>query len=370
MSHFIKELSAFAQAADLIDNESCDTAFNGINTYFNERFNAGFWELLRPQKNRDSEINLSIIRGSCNLTEKGTEFAPGLVYDRDGRPAGQSAYCYLMGKPMWITSSSEQRLLGASDYQNEWNEIGDIPAYKEFSGNTCETKTSILVPFDIEAERFVLNIESSELFIYTNAIGRELQQLCGALSNILAKNSLYNKDIKGSKEVTRKLEILAGEEIPYGPIPVFIASSGRAEDDVMGAMQTVLDSYGDAFKIEFWRTDETSGDVRQAILKNLHLSRLGLCYLSEPASQEGKYQYQDNPNVLFESGFLHASTFSGPGHAAAWIPIREASSPKAPFDISGERLIVIERDRKSKLNREAFFRDLKARLDKILESLE
>ena len=60
-------------------------------------------------------------------------------------------------------------------------------------------------------------------------------------------------------------------------------------------------------------------------------------------------RYDDNANVVFEAGMLHARTLVSSdtegGEPAGWIPVREKASPDPPFDFAAERILVVPRTR-------------------------
>ncbi len=361
MSRFVEEFSAFAKAVDFIDNDVLSDIKKNIETYFKNRFGAEFWELLLPVQNRYNQSELKMEWATDGMT-----CSSSLIYNQEEILSGQSAYCYMKGKPMWVTTGDSKLLYNTNNYQDHWNNQKEIPQYKEFQANTCKTKTSILIPFEIHSNRAVLNIETNQVLSFTANIGKELETLCNAISDIFIKNYTYNRDIKGTKEINSQLRDLSSIEVKYGPIPLFLASSDRAKDDVIATIRSIISEYGDKFKLLFWKSSEESGDINRQIIKELHSSKLSICYLSEPSKENNKYN--DNPNVVFETGFLQACTYSEAGNSSAWIPIREKRSPPPPFDLRGERIVYVERNDDFKLNTEALKQTLRERIEKILES--
>jgi hypothetical protein len=95
------------------------------------------------------------------------------------------------------------------------------------------------------------------------------------------------------------------------------------------------------------------------------------CVISqnEPATapDDTKHKFRDNPNVVFEAGMLQALTNSPNVEPTGWIPVREKSSPDAPFDFAAERILTVDRLRDGKLNEDSFQERLKGRIDSLLE---
>jgi hypothetical protein len=80
--------------------------------------------------------------------------------------------------------------------------------------------------------------------------------------------------------------------------------------------------------------------------------------LSECADNPGPEElpYRDNPNVLFEAGMLQALTNAPSAEPVGWIPVREdvRFSGPPPFDVAGERLVVVPRSNPGSFNEDSF----------------
>lgn len=81
---------------------------------------------------------------------------------------------------------------------------------------------------------------------------------------------------------------------------------------------------------------------------------------------DGDFAYADNPNVIFEAGMLHALINSPDAPPSGWIPVREKDAPPAPFDFANERIELVPRDERGKIEEDQFRRRIRRRVDDLL----
>ncbi len=150
---------------------------------------------------------------------------------------------------------------------------------------------------------------------------------------------------------------------------MFIATSGRADRRVTGEIKKVLDKFSDQVDFVHWEKISRSGNVTKQIVEEISRSKFGLCYFSEPttAPDDPAHKFRDNPNVVFEAGMLQALTNSPNAEPTGWIPVREKSSPDAPFDFAAERILTVDRLHDGELNEDAFQERLEDRVASLLE---
>jgi predicted nucleotide-binding protein len=145
---------------------------------------------------------------------------------------------------------------------------------------------------------------------------------------------------------------------------IFLASSLRADCNVIAKIREILNRYNNKFAIVFWQSINETGDINEQLVSVIESCDLGICYLSEPNDSDNEeYKYKDNPNVLFEAGMFHS--LCNLDKTKSWIPIRERSSPRAPFDFLTQRMIVINRLDNDTLNQE----DLESQLIRMIENV-
>ncbi|HEU4397498.1 MAG TPA: hypothetical protein VFU54_06640, partial [Actinomycetota bacterium] len=95
-------------------------------------------------------------------------------------------------------------------------------------------------------------------------------------------------------------------------------------------------------------------------------SRYGICYFSEPAPPGAEHGYVDNPNVIFEAGMLHALINAPDAPPSGWIPVREESSPPAPFDFADQRIEKVPRDQDGQVVEERLRAQMQRRIVALL----
>jgi len=136
-------------------------------------------------------------------------------------------------------------------------------------------------------------------------------------------------------------------------------------------MHNVLNEYSSKLDVTDWSQMAGQGNISAQIAKEITESRFGLCYLSQPVQgpSQGAPRYEDNPNVIFEAGMLHARTSvnadDNSGQPTGWIPVREQDSPPAPFDFAGDRILVVPRAG-GQVNELEFQAQLRRRIEALL----
>ena len=175
-------------------------------------------------------------------------------------------------------------------------------------------------------------------------------------------------------------------DIRTNTIKIFVGSSSRAENDVMGKVYDIVNKYKKKYQskvdVYYWKDSHKSGDIMDEIIEEIRTSQIGILYMSEKKDQaessDTEIKYQDNPNVLFEAGIFHAfsksiftedddSNLNSIYQVKKWIPIREENSDKTPFDFAQERKVIVRRYGEEGVNLEQLENDLNKRLDACLE---
>jgi len=128
---------------------------------------------------------------------------------------------------------------------------------------------------------------------------------------------------------------------------LFFAYSNKADEKVLTTIREVLTKFREHFELRDWQEMAETGEINGQIIREISRCRDGICYFSEEKEDpDGKGKklttYADNSNVLVEAGMLQA-LIGGNEREGNWIPIREGTTP-APFDLSGQRTINIQRE--------------------------
>ena len=288
---------------------------------------------------------------------------------------GQTAYAYDRQESLWIVSApgeTEQELKHCRPYQDQWHPerpLGDdFPAYKVATSEPI--RTSIMLPLKDDAGRIfgVFNFETTDRLQITDLARRELKKLAYALAVAYQTNLATNANQARSSRALAALGTLLQSALPKLTKPkIFLASSSRADPDVIEVVTEVLNSpvVDEKYEIVYWKDMNRPGNINQQLIDELCSCRYGICYLSERLDDDAAFPFQDNPNVVFEAGMLHGRSDADSPRPAEWIPIREDRSPTPPFDIAAERMVIVPRDAEGNLLVEELQAELLDRLDSL-----
>jgi hypothetical protein len=365
---FGQELLHFAHSVDIIDLETCDFVRQLLGDYFTNALRIDFYEVQtddvliegRPGLRTCMTKNSPWTNGQANSTA---------IRTQAGDYRDQTTFAYETRNILWVTEKDGEALTADSECVNRWPNSKysrPLPPYWPFVGNM---RTQIVFPLQYGDHVFgVLNLETERLLDYTPFAGDELRLIGSAIAIILW---LYNTNQNQSHGTRKALEDVARSlSANRNPSPlvrskIFVASSSRADDQVIGVIHKVINEYRNQVDEVFWKNITESGNINSQMLAAINECSLGVCYFSEPATANPK-EYVDNLNVVFEAGMLHALTNASTGAPKKWIPVREPQSPKTPFDFASERMVIVRRLAGGVLNEELFARDLRERLGTAL----
>ena len=231
---------------------------------------------------------------------------------------------------------------------------------------TSSIRTSIIVPLrvvELDRNFGVVNFESEKCLAYSELIRDELLKIVDSIIKLYERNQSYTKQKSDTREAIQRLNQFGTDNSSsvVNQRRIFLASSSRAENDVMGIIQEAVDKY-DA-EVVFWQQISETGIINLEILKQIKTCQYGICYLSEiinSDSQSSETRYKDNPNVLIEAGILSAKS----ENFENVIPIREKSSGEIPFDIASNRILFINRNKAGQLNESLLRQNLSLFLDR------
>ncbi len=375
---FGESLSHFVRSIDIVDTSTKDDVLNLIAGYLEDEFGIKFFTMYM-ESSIDQKVGLI-----PTDWYRGGDRASFTIQDHKGSYRGQVSLAYDRGISLWIVSSDGGALSLAALYKNLLPnaESAEIPKYIKRTEH--EIMTSIIRPVHEDNRIYgVINFESEQYIEYSPAIAEEFKKISNSISTLFLLSKIYQTQRRNTKHEINYLSELKNnrEGLLHLEKPrVFIASSSRAEDDVMSLILEVLDEYDRRkVKIVYWKTISESGLITQQILKEIRSCQYGICYLSEPVSKpiadkvtadkvtadkvtaDKAIAYQDNSNVLIEAGMLsalpHEANFDN------WIPIREEASGPLPFDFVSNRTLLVPRLKTNALNAEKFKVDLRSRLE-------
>lgn len=363
MSTFGEDLLHYAETAHSISPQEYVRALDQIKKHLESTLDAVFFAVV-VQKNVNFQAHLvSEYPGGDHI------WWTDLIKDERGQYKGQTALSYSIGKAVWIVGDEKQDLSSANSYRDLLGNAkeGQIPRYAPIP-EVSHSKTSIILPLFRSSHVFgVMNVESKSYLRVSNITYHELGRIARAICVLRHTRESTELIDKRTNDAWQRLE--KGNFSPvFGNLQLFLASSGRAEDDVMGEIENALSPFRGTYFDEFKWTEPGAGDIKRSIWKNLSCSRFALCYLSEPAAG-GKFKYQDNPNVLIECGMLYALRESRHSYIQNFVIIREKDSPPTPFDINSEYMLIVPRN-EGVLNRPGFRDRLDGHIRFLLRSIE
>lgn len=352
METFGEHLKRFALAVDIVSDRAFETIFHSVADYLKVSVNVEFCELLVPTTVEGEP-------GLKSLFHPGGEEWSRRIRDSKGDFQGQISYAFERREQLWIVAKSKRQLSQAEEYVNllSHNGVQGVPLPKYVALTAKAMFTSVMFPLLDEGHRLaLLNLESSEYLKPTRHLKEEFDHIADSLALLYALKKTYSTQSHNTDRAIHDLQQHKNTPL-CGVHRVFLASSTKANDDVLGVIQDVLGMF--EVEIEYWKDDVEAGDIPSHIWRKLSTSELGICYFSE-ANEANHALFVDNPNVLFEAGIMYALVHTS-GVMRNWIPIREQNSPSMPFDFSSERAVVVPRRPDGRLNSERFRDELRRR---------
>ncbi len=338
---FGRRLKRFALSVDIVDDHIFRRTWDLVRQYVAEQLKPAYWALL-VESQVDNKPGL--LARECSEGNK-PSFS---LRTKEGHCTGLAAYSFVEGKPLWLVSPDKGPLDSKKSIQDHWSNAENLPRFDR--PLAAGIRTVVLVPIRQKGHTIgVLDLQSTQYNELTKRITTELLLLAETLSVLLTLSETNKAQREHTLEAI-SLHSRALNEESWPPLTkpkIFVASSGKADDTVMGTIRSVLDEFSDQLDVHYWKESSASGNVNWEILKQVRESQFGLCYFSEPVDDpRGKYTYQDNMNVVFEAGMFQSQTNPAvTDEPVGWIPIREPEplSPPPPFDFAQQRMIIVER---------------------------
>jgi hypothetical protein len=363
---FASQLRSFARAVDIVDDATFDGVRKLIVRYVEKDLGAHYFELMR-------EHAIGHGRGlGMFWSSRDTPNAWPLRTEAGAYTNAVTA-SYAERRPVWAVSPDEAPLGRAVAMSDEWSQLPDLPAPYLPMAESGDTRTLVVVPLVRKQPLGVLYFESAECITVTEVAKLELRLLGEALAILV---ELYETNRTQSRMTSSALDelrdSLESARFPKLTKPhFFVAYSHRADSKVRVVIQQVLHRYGKQIEYTDWAKVHEAGNINAHIAREIARSRFGICYLSEPVgTDDGAHRYSDNPNVVFEAGMLHARTSESDGRPTGepcgWIPVREESSPPAPFDFASERMLHVPRYEDGELDEGGLRQQLTDRIEGML----
>jgi hypothetical protein len=364
---FGEELLHFAQSVDIIDTDACDKVRKLVADYFNKVLKLDFWEVQTDHRLVEGRRGLETRKTKDDYWTNGKP-NPTVVRTDSGGYRDQTTWAYDTRNILWVVEENGGLLHEKSKCVNRWpqNKRDEkMPPYWPFVG---DMKTQIVFPLQHGEHVFgMMDLEAKEFHDYSKSAGDELQRISTAVAIILWLHDTYMQGHSGTYQALENVIRLFDTNRISSPLEkpkIFLASSSRADDQVVGIIRQMIAEF--RVDEEFWKNITQPGNVNEQVLTAIQKCDLGICYFSEPVGTS-QLDYVDNFNVIFEAGMLDALAHQSPASRPQWIPVREERSPKAPFDFASKRAIIVSRLPSGALNEDAFRRDLREHLKSALK---
>jgi hypothetical protein len=359
---FAEYLTQFALSVDIVNSDIFADLRDVIQQYVKDALGVDYFEFMRA-------ATVGRAPGLATLWPS-ENYLSNSIKDGNGNYNGQTAYAFDKGVALWVVNEERLPLTETDKYVDLWSGKTDLPKYTTPGDLKEPIRTAIMIPLR-DNGRFIglLDFESSQYIGCTEAAKRELKLIADSLSILYSLEQTNRIQRESTKRALQELKrTLNFKYLPKLTKPkLFLAFPAKADDQVMGIIQEVLNEYEDKLNIVAWNAVSKGGNINEQILDDVLSSRYGLCYFSEPASA-GQFKYQDNPNVLIEAGMLHALHHFDSDSSDGWIPLREPDSPPPPFDFISERRLDVARKKGGELNEPKFKDDLQKRIKALLTS--
>lgn len=353
-------LQQFARSVDIVDENTIEQVRRLVYNYVERELGAAYFSLATETK-VDGKPALQ------TFWSTGDESHTTTIRTPEGKYGSQLSVAFDQRHPLWVVDERQRPLRLCDEYLDLWSGVKVLPKYEAPKVNR-DMRTSIVVPLVHWGNVLgVMYLESTSYLDISDVAKDELSLFSDALAILFDLHRANRAQIQGTKDAISGLQaILRESTFPHLTKPqIFVASSQRADDEVRGLIQEVLDEFSTILTVVQWDRIERSGSITTQLIEQIATSRFGICYFSEPAP-DGQTGYVDNPNVLFEAGMLHSLTNSPVGRPTGWLPVREKTSPRIPFDFAAERILEVPRSANGEINEQKLQNELRKRIEALL----
>lgn len=355
METFGKHLLRFAHAIDIVPKNNLDDIKKMVLDYLKTQLQVEFCEFLTP-------IRIDTHQGLSSIWHEGGEKWVKSIRDNQGKYNGQISYAWDKEKNVWIVDVDGKTLDESTEYKDLLSSTipADIPKYVDLNGQSI--KTSIMWIVQHGGEKIgIINFESTQYLRSTPLLKEEFRVIVESLGLLYGLSKTHSIQCEMTRKAIDTLKSYNNLRLPFIP-RIFLASSNEADQDVMGAIQNVLDEYD--IDSRYWKADRRPGNIQEHIWDNISSSQIGICYLSE-LLDDSKDTYQDNYNVIYEAGMIQALIRSSNNTMKNCVLIREKKSPNPPFNFASERMLEVHRNSAGEINLNLFSTELKKILQEI-----
>lgn len=379
-TRFLTELQNFADAAYPIDDHSLLTIWDLVSKFLIDIAKINYFEILLHQMGKKGPQLGTVLTQTRYWSHPVP--APDTIEFR--KPyQDQTGYSFAENINLWVQKRSQTPLAAKGrDFINCWvgsPSLRTLPpyyAFKEWTGSL----TQIVIPLVVGVPIGILVLETKWICKYDPRLAEVFVGIAKALATILSTHEACKLSRQGTENalgaVTKGYETTKknDKEHPLAEPSLFLASSKRADKEVIQIIQKTVDLFKDTVQLNFWQDWTTSNEIKTELMKSVARADYAICYFSEPSvNSAGAEKYQDNPNVLFEAGMLHALTTTGVGESLSttpleWLAVREGASLPVPFDFGDKNILVVPRLENGNLDKARFARKLTACLKTMIKN--
>ena len=367
---FGEHLKQFALSVDFIDLGHYELVQQQIKKYLSVQLEATQVALFEPTQVDDRE-GMTTVWSYPNFRIHQT------LRNEDGEYRRQLAFAIGEHRSLWVISDD-----GQLDSDNRgidvWGEEKDTdlpPFYVATNAKPSQTAIVLTTRNAQGVTNGAFLIEIGKIVRPSKVLRREMQLIADAIGLLHATDVSTHEQREGTTLAIANLSDLVGKlELDTGPKPLmFVASSSRAPGDISTAIEEVLQQFSDHIFVEPWHKIHQPGNINLQLVEKIRKAQYGICYMSEEIDEKDRQpadgpRFRDNPNVLIEAGMLHMVTVADTVSGTGWIPIREKDSPKVPFDLGNQRMVLVKRNQEGAADIKEFKADLMAKIASLLEA--
>jgi hypothetical protein len=367
-----KQLYEFAKAFP-IDPDACDEVWDITNNYITDTLSMKYYHVMVDGKLVNGKPGLETPRLSRHSWCNDGADTVQINMDNSSSYKAQSTFAYKEQKPIWITALNRGPLHMTDKYEEQWSHVNanSLPTYE--NDKKKDVKTSIVIPLPHGAGHVFgfLCLESDRYLEISDQARSDFLILAKSIGATLFGYEDYQNKKSGTKIALRNVREFCKENqfSPLSKPKVFVASSNSADDEVITIIKEIVEDSVFGLEGYYWKEDQAIGAIAIHLNKIIAKCRFGIFYFSESGNSSNSRgsKYSDNPNVMFEAGMMRSLAHVSATAPKAWIPIREEDSPDPPFDISHERMIIVERNDDNSIKKKEFSIKLRSMLQLLVD---
>jgi hypothetical protein len=359
---FADSLRQFALSVDIVTQATFNRVRDYVLEYMQDELDAAYFGLMTR----------SMIDGQPGLQTTWSSADQGfttMIRAEGGYPR-QVSLAFDQRRPLWIVSRPGvplREVLDPSGFIDLWSGTPDLPNYEPPIDQP--TETCIILPVvRVGRALGVIHLESAAYIEATPVAQRELGMLADAIAMLMELRDANRTQMQGTEQAVGELgRFRATARFPRLTKPnLYLGSAENSDMRVLSIIREVLQEFSDKVAVFDWQELTDTEIITAEIAERVVRSHYGIFYFSEPAVPGATHKYTDNPNVIFEAGMLHGLVNAPDTPPSGWIPVREDDSPKALFDFAVQRIELVPRDKRGKIDDVRFKELMRRRMASLL----